>query len=60
MFRARAAEKEALDAKKLLAQLQGEAEKHQREREEERKKHDGELKALEGRPSMDSSLIFNV
>jgi hypothetical protein len=48
VFRARAAEKEALDAKKLLAQLQGEAEKHQREREEERKKHDGELKALEG------------
>ena len=48
MFRARAAEKEAMDAKKLNAQLQGETERHQKEREEERKKFEGERKVLEG------------
>ena len=46
MFRARAAEKEAMDAKKLIAQLQGESEKHQKERVEERKKFEGEQKVL--------------
>jgi hypothetical protein len=46
VFRARAAEKEAMDAKKLIAQLRGESEKHQKEREQERKKFEGEQKVL--------------
>jgi hypothetical protein len=48
VFRARAAEKEAMDAKKLIAQFQRESEKHQNERVEERKKFDSEQKLLEG------------
>lgn len=60
MFRARAAEKEALDAKKQIAQLQGEAEKHLKEREEEKKKYDGELKALEGSMSERASEVTKL